>query len=309
MGKKLMEYISTATGVELVKHTEFSKRTRTLIEPDVEFFDSLEYGIEAPRYINRNNLTMFDVSTVCNKKCDYCYAEPNRLPQKSIEQILVDLKRVTNRTVILMGAEPTTRKDLPELVRAINAAGKRTFLFSNGIKLKDPKYVRELVDAGIRYFEISVDPRKPMDGLTAAQNVRAAGDGLLGALSITLRNLDDLGVVDAITGMSPEIFNPWQIRVRLPSEVGDFVPVEQKLWMSDLYNALGKPQMIPGDNNLYHVNVRSNGQRMRLIRWPSRDEMYSEFLQDGPYALFNSGPPANFIKQILATEKILEKVA
>lgn len=301
------DYIVLNEGVRLVKNGGTPYRTETLIEPDEDFYQRLSYGVEAPRYINRNNLTMFDVSTTCNKKCDYCYAEPNRRPQKSIDQLLLDLKRVKNKTVILMGAEPTTRKDLPELVRAINSAGKRTFLFTNGIKLKDQKYVRELVDAGIRYFEISVDPRKPDQGLFAAQSVMETGDGLLGSLSITLGGLDDLGVVDAILNMKQ--FKPWQIRVRLPSEVGDYVPVKEKLWMSDLYNALGKPQMIAGDNNLYHVNVWANGQRLRLIRWPSRDEMYSEFLQHGPYALFNDGPATNFVKQILATEKILEKVA
>ena len=302
-----MEYILQDKGIHLVKVLSSSHRTQVLIEPDEDFFNSLEYGVEAPRYINRNNLTMFDVSTACNKKCDYCYAKPNRRPQKSIDQLLLDLERVPHRTVILMGAEPTTRPDLPELVRAINSAGKRTFLFTNGIKLADENYISELVDAGIRYFEISVDPQTPYQGLLAAHNVQAAGAGLLGALSITLSNLDDLGVVDAAVRMKE--ISPWQIRVRLPAEIGDFVPVKEKLWLSDLYNALGRPEMIPGDNNLYHLNVRVRGQRLRLIRWPSRSEVYFDFLQHGPYALFGSGPPTNFVKQVLSTEKILEKVA
>ncbi|HEX9982325.1 MAG TPA: radical SAM protein [Thermoanaerobaculia bacterium] len=97
-----------------------------------------------------------DITHKCNMGCKNCYI-PNRtipdLDAKWLSSIFARLPRGTY--VRLVGAEPTMREDLPELIRDVRAHGHHPVLVSNGLKLADRAYLRTLKDAGLQIAYLS----------------------------------------------------------------------------------------------------------------------------------------------------------
>ena len=91
----------------------------------------------------------------------------------------------------LTGAEVTLRADLPDLARRARAAGfEHVRIQTHGNRLADPAYCRELIDAGIDEYFVSV---------TAADaSSHDAITGVPGSFERTMRGLENL---DAIPGV------------------------------------------------------------------------------------------------------------
>jgi radical SAM protein with 4Fe4S-binding SPASM domain len=82
-----------------------------------------------------------EVTARCNQKCAYCYNAWRDDGGKSVpDATTAELRRVLDTVladpgldhVTLTGGEPLLRKDLPELVGVIAAAGRRVMIISNG---------------------------------------------------------------------------------------------------------------------------------------------------------------------------------
>ena len=85
---------------------------------------------------------------ICNNKCIHCFIEDEK---KLIEEPKFDdLKKAIDETlvneelVIVSGGEPTTRKDLLELMKYIHDKGKEVNIQSNGMNFDDEKYLASL---------------------------------------------------------------------------------------------------------------------------------------------------------------------
>jgi radical SAM protein with 4Fe4S-binding SPASM domain len=97
----------------------------------------------------------------CNNDCSHCYnARTRNFPELSTG----DWKKVLDNTwslgiphVVFTGGEPTLREDLPELIAHAEAIGQITGLNTNGRRLSDPKYVQQLVTAGLDHVQITVE--------------------------------------------------------------------------------------------------------------------------------------------------------
>src|SRR5438045_4579119 len=87
--------------------------------------------------------------------------------------------------LILTGSEVTLRSDLPELARAARASAfSHVRIQTHGMRLADHAYCRELVDAGIDEYFVSV---------TAADApTHDAITGVAGSFERTLRGLENL---------------------------------------------------------------------------------------------------------------------
>ena len=114
------ERITKNNAVYLIKTCPEHGRMEYMVEHDVEFYNSLEYdreGYSIPQGI------MIEVTDRCNLNCPHCYHEPdNKVVDRSIDSILKQIEENVHPeagAIILAGAEPTVRKDLPELVEAI----------------------------------------------------------------------------------------------------------------------------------------------------------------------------------------------
>jgi uncharacterized radical SAM superfamily Fe-S cluster-containing enzyme len=98
---------------------------------------------------------MIPVTHACNIECPMCYLPNRNTPDLSFRDIKNAILKFEGRLVRLSGGEPTMREDLTEIIEFINQQGKESSLVTNGLKLADRKYVKQLKDAGLTYVSLS----------------------------------------------------------------------------------------------------------------------------------------------------------
>ena len=115
---------------------------RYTIEPEHNTFKSL----------------VVDITHRCNMHCANCYIPNRSIPDMDIDKLIACLKQLPAKTFIrLIGAEPTMREDLPDIIKKIKKLGHHPSLTTNGLKLADYKYVKTLWKSGLRLFLISMN--------------------------------------------------------------------------------------------------------------------------------------------------------
>jgi molybdenum cofactor biosynthesis enzyme MoaA len=99
-----------------------------------------------------------DLTHRCNMECANCYI-PNRDIPDIDKDILFDfIKRLPTRTYIrLIGAEPTMRADICEIIATTKRLGHRPSLTTNGLKLANKSYTSNLKDSGLRLLLLSMN--------------------------------------------------------------------------------------------------------------------------------------------------------
>lgn len=86
-----------------------------------------------------------DITHRCNMACANCYIPNRDIPDMDVGRLYAFLRRLPNRTIIrLIGAEPTMRKDLPDIIRGVKRCGHHVSLTTNGLKLASIKYLNSL---------------------------------------------------------------------------------------------------------------------------------------------------------------------
>jgi molybdenum cofactor biosynthesis enzyme MoaA len=163
-----------------------STSTPTLTEP------TFPIRAEAPRprsYRPEDNpfpMLIADVTHRCNMACGNCYIPNRHIADMDAGWLRAILGRLPRRVQVrIAGAEATVRKDLPELVGMIRQIGHIPIVLTNGLKLAERAYVRELRRAGMRTCYLSLnggfddDAYEEIDGLRCAAQKRAALENLL----------------------------------------------------------------------------------------------------------------------------------
>lgn len=101
----------------------------------------------------------------CNNDCAHCYnSRPRSGPELSLGQwknILDRLWELGIPHIVFTGGEPTLCPDLPELIAYAENNGQITGINTNGRRLKDPGYVKALVDAGLDHVQITLESHDP----------------------------------------------------------------------------------------------------------------------------------------------------
>ena len=99
-----------------------------------------------------------DLTHRCNMECANCYIPNREVPDMDIDKLYSFLERLPKRIYVrLIGAEPTVRNDLSDIIRNVKSIGHKVSLTTNGLKLGHKEYVRELKDAGLRLVLISMN--------------------------------------------------------------------------------------------------------------------------------------------------------
>jgi len=99
-----------------------------------------------------------DVTHRCNMECTNCYIPNRDIPDMDVAKLKECISKFPKRTEIrLIGAEPTVRKDLHEIIHMIRETGHRPMLNTNGLKLANSDYTKKLVDHGLRMVSISMN--------------------------------------------------------------------------------------------------------------------------------------------------------
>ena len=138
------------------------------------------------------------VHFACNLKCTHCMIEGTMdwlAPETpaSFERVLQLNQRERRwRGLTLTGAEVTLHRGLPEMARRARASGfAHVRIQTHGMRLADPDYARELVDAGIDEYFVS---------LTAAD--AATHDAITQVPGSFDKTLAGLRQLDAMPGVS-----------------------------------------------------------------------------------------------------------
>jgi molybdenum cofactor biosynthesis enzyme MoaA len=116
-----------------------------------------------------------DVTHRCNMSCRNCYIPNRDVPDLDLGWVLGVLRRLPRRTRIrIVGAEPTLRPDLPEVISGVREAGHIPILMTNGLKLGRRSYVATLKEAGLRTVYLSFNGGFDDDVYEAVDNLRCA---------------------------------------------------------------------------------------------------------------------------------------
>ena len=116
-----------------------------------------------------------DITHRCNMKCANCYIPNRKIPDMDTDKLIKFIKRLPFKTFIrIIGAEPTMREDLPEIVYQIKKSGHHPSLTTNGLKLADYDYVKALWKSGLKMFLISMNGADDNDTYKAIDNACCA---------------------------------------------------------------------------------------------------------------------------------------
>ena len=155
-----------------------------------------------------------DLTHRCNMECANCYIPNRDVPDLDKEKLFEFLSRLPTRTYIrLIGAEPTMRDDLPEIISKVKTLGHRPSVTTNGLKLAQPSYVKKLKDAGLRLLLHSMngadddEAYKELDnGKWATVKVRALDNIFAERLPINTGTIIARGVNEYVMNRQVEVF-------------------------------------------------------------------------------------------------------
>jgi MoaA/NifB/PqqE/SkfB family radical SAM enzyme len=148
--------------------------------------------------------------------------------------------------LVLTGSEVTLRRDLPDLARRARDSGFRHVrIQTHGMKLADAAYCRELVDAGIDEYFVSV---------TAADAAtHDAITGVPGSFDRTLRGLENLDGIEGVTTLTNTVVTQRSFR-QLEAVVDRLAPL-RRLAQMDFWNFWPMQEDDPKDLVASHLEV------------------------------------------------------
>jgi molybdenum cofactor biosynthesis enzyme MoaA len=303
----------------LEKTCEVHGRAEHMVEPNAEFYLNYKY----PRHTLQSYL--IEVTNRCNLKCPHCYQLPDNMSKDpSIESLLSFVKAWPDDgyPMSLCGAEPTTRKDLPELITGIQSLpGKprNILVLTNGVNLADVEYAKQFQkfenvvwSFGLNHpnYQGKTVRAKQIQGL---QNCLELGLKIKG-MSYTLENLDQMEYcLNEIQEFGKTIKG--QYRVRCGADIGRY-PGDPKIFLSQLVKQAKDickknnwtVDVVETNGNRAHYPLIINGIPVKIIQWPDvttldLSEMQTEAMSD----ILPGKPPSPLIHQVLLRDGAVNK--
>ena len=85
---------------------------------------------------NTFNLLMVDLTHRCNMECANCYLPNREILDMDVDKLYKFLNKLPKRVIVrLIGAEPTIRNDLPDIIRNEKRCGHQVSVTTNGLRL------------------------------------------------------------------------------------------------------------------------------------------------------------------------------
>ncbi len=145
---------------------------KTILTDSLEIFKQPEYESfqigSVHGFVNQNAYISVVATNNCQCNCPYCinsatYRQKNLPIEKALHNIGELTTYINNEPeVIILGGEPTLHPQILDLIKGLkelkrygfNALGKIR-ITTNGIRLKDPKFLQDLLESGIDGINIS----------------------------------------------------------------------------------------------------------------------------------------------------------
>lgn len=281
----------------------------TMVDPDAAYIAAMT-DEKTGEWISHFSASYFvDVTSHCNTACKFCYYKvDNSTIDRTIDDILKEIAQYADKfpCIGLMGAEPTTREDLPELIAAVRSLGKMVGIYTNGKKFSDPEYAKLLVKSGLEFINYSMHFSDSIKLTTRrAQIVKNMLDAglFISQLSFTVSNLAELvpvmGCIDALIDAGVQ---PKQFVIKAGSAIGN-CKIDSGIYMSDLAKALetfGALKLVDGGSNLYYCELVYRGYNLHVARYPSNDTL-TAYSTTGPVFGTPLGPMLSPVFTVINT--------
>lgn len=284
---------------------------RTLVEKNAGLYMTLSCRMR--RVFDQH--MVFDITERCNLNCSACYFPVHNTAKDEPQQSVIKRILATPYQPVLSGGEPTLRADLPELVAALTAFGRKVSMLTNGIRLADIDYLRALHSAGMRtgnIFEasISIHPESDQPAsvyqkkIQVLKNLRQLGMKAF-ALMFTIHSPEQISEIVpvirawsdvALTFRIRGAFNAWN-----ENEAGKPIFISEML---DTLKQHGNWALDDQwDNNLYHATVMFRDTTVRLVSVPNKATVDLSRLRDvGPFHISKDGHTRNLVHSMLVNE-------
>jgi hypothetical protein len=293
-----------------------------VLDTNAEFYLSQKYQRRTP------SSYWLDITNRCNLDCPHCYQMPdNNSKDPDIEYLLMQVKSWPDDglPVALVGAEPTVRKDLPELVKEIQALpGKpRTVIIvTNGVYLAKIDYAKRF--EGIPNLKWTFGLNHPdynggqirAKQMTGLENCVKLGLDIK-TLTYTLGSLDQLP--DVMREMQRFAFMKvcTNARIQVGVNIGR-VPEDNppELFLSELVEAAKAYSNTRGwewqeneiDGNRTHFAVSINGVDHKFIKWCDVKTIDLEEVQSEAWANIVPGKPmSTLLHQVILRDQAINK--
>jgi hypothetical protein len=309
-------------GIWLGKTCKVHGYHERLVDSNAEFYNSQQYEKRKPASY------WLDITNRCNLDCPHCYQMPdNASTDPSIDFIVSQIASLPDNgyPIALVGAEATTRKDLADLVLAIQAIpGKPRMIMivTNGINLGKEEYAKKFI--GIENLKWTIGLNHPEYNGGVIRTKQQAGIDNCIAMGLTIKNFTyTLGSLDQLEYVMEEV-QKWNdlgicdnARIQVGVDIGR-VPEEHspELYLSDLVKATKKLcneknwtwEVDPINGNRTHYLVKINGVTHRLIKWVDVktidfNETYSESLAD----MIPGKPPSPLLHQVILRDRAINE--
>ena len=146
--------------IYLVKTCPDHGEARVLLSRDPGYFRDLHdfFFDVMPRTTPQRDF-IIRLTERCNLDCPICLAQANarEADDYPLDKLIEFAKKHPGAKLDLMGCEPTVRDDLPEVIRALRRHRCIIAVHTNGVKLADKAYLKELLDAGMGELHLQYD--------------------------------------------------------------------------------------------------------------------------------------------------------
>ena len=288
-----------------------------ILDINTDFYKSQQYQRRSP------SSYWLDITNRCNLDCPHCFQmRDNNSKDPSIDYLLSEVMSWPDNglPVSLVGAEPTVRRDLADLVLAIHALPikrRNVIIVTNGVYLAKWDYVERFKDIpnlkwtfGLNHHDYNGGQirTKQMEGL---ENCLKLGLDVK-TLTYTLANLEQLS--DVMYEVQKFKINA---RIQLGVEIGR-VPEGEfvELYLSELV-AVAKQFCLDNDwtwepdylgGNRTHFAVRINGIEHKFIKWCDVRTIDLEEVQSESWASIVPGKPMSpLLHQVILRDQAVNR--
>ena len=231
-----------------------------------------------PRLNNIPDMTFLDVTNECNDDCQFCYHSSIKGEIKK-EDIIKAIQEIKSDIILFTGGEPTTREDLFELLAYTKSIGKHPVLTTNGLKLEDINYLKEINKIGVGITLSFRDERV----IPAMENMLSLGMYHTNSVCISVNNLEEIDDKLKIAMSFRLLWGDIRLRAILHKPYK-----KTNLFVSDFITYFfGRYGIENIDqryyNNIYHINIVYQNMPIRLISWPNIMNVDITELQCSPF--------------------------
>lgn len=253
-----------------------------------------------------------DVTHRCNMACRNCYVPNRAIADLDRGWLLEIFRRLPRRRYIrLVGAEPTMRQDILDIVADVRSTGHHPVLMTNGLKLADRAYVRAVKRAGTQVVYLSMnggfDDRlyERLDGRACATPKAAAFENLEAEHIYT-----SVGMIVSRGCNEPEVArlldrcrrarNVRELHLRSVGAIGRYV-AEVPLSLDELLRTFAgaagcdAASIQPSVRTKTSVDFAFERIRVQLTQWPDLDSPFRGRLTP-------EGHVAPFFEHVIANE-------